>query len=68
MAESVENVVDSNGGKHNDLTSLFIPSDNAERHKRYIEDWAKDFSSRKGILTVLLHALILYVILNMALL
>ena len=67
-AESVESAVDSNGEKRDVLTSYFIPRDNAERHKRFIEDLADELTSERGILTVLLQLLILYVILNGSLL
>ena len=68
VAESVENTVDRNGEKDDDLSSSFMPSDNVERYKRFIEDLVEERSPGEGILTVLLHPLILYVILNSSLL
>ena len=67
VAESVESAVDGNGEKRDDLKSPFMPSDNVEGHKRFIEDLADKLASEKGILTVLLQSLILYVILNSSL-
>jgi hypothetical protein len=49
----VGNDVESNGDKHDDLTSPFMPSNNNERHKRFIEDLAKEFTAKKGNLTAL---------------
>ena len=68
VAESVESTIDSNGEKRDDLTSPFMTRNNVERHKRFTEDLAKELTSRKGILTVVLYPLFLYVILNSSLL
>ena len=66
--ESIENTVYSNGEKRDDLTSPFMSNDNVERHKRFTEDMVEELTSRKGILTILLHPFILYVTSHMSLL
>jgi hypothetical protein len=63
-AETVKNTADNNDEKRDDLTSRFIPSDNIQRHKRFIEDLAKEVTSGKGIWMFPLHPFVLYVILN----